>query len=136
MRRVLYFANDMELAMRKSVILSGAVLSVFATAAFAHHSNAMYDQTRNVEVDATVKMLEWTNPHAWVSVTYTDASRAVKEVDLELGSPTQLVRQGWRPKIVAPGDKVKVSFKPHKDGKPTGFLDTISLPDGRTLTSE
>ena len=120
----------------RHVVLSVAFVALPFGAALGHHSGAMYDQETSVEADATVKEFQWTNPHSWLRVTYTDAQGTAKEVDLELGSPVQLFRQGWRPKTLAPGDKVKVVFRPHKDGIATGFLNTITLPDGNSLTSE
>jgi hypothetical protein len=96
----------------------------------------MYDAQTSRKVDAVVKELQWTNPHSWLAINYTDERGAAREVDLELGSPAQLVRQGWRPKIVVPGDKVKIDFHPHKDGAKTGLLVTVTLPNGTTLTSD
>ena len=121
--------------MRKLLLSLGA-LSMTASMAFAHHSGAMYADTTTVETDATVVGFQWTNPHSWIQVSYTDEAGATKEVDLELGSPIQLAQQGWRPRIVAPGDAVTVTFHPHRDGVASGFLYTIVLPDGQTLTSE
>jgi hypothetical protein len=95
----------------------------------------MYDDQKTVEVAATVKEFQWTNPHSWLAVTYAE-NGVDQTVDLELGSPPQLVRQGWRPKTVVPGDKVTVTFHPHKDGAKTGFLNTVKLPNGTVLTSE
>ena len=120
----------------RNLFLALCALSVSASMAWAHHSGAMYDDQRTVETDATVVGFQWTNPHSWIQVSYTDESGAMKEVDLELGSPIQLAQQGWRPRIVAPGDAVTVTFHPHRNGVPSGFLNTITLPDGRTLTSE
>ena len=37
----------------------------FATPAFAHHSFAMFDSEKLITFKATVKQLEWTNPHSW-----------------------------------------------------------------------
>ncbi len=40
------------------------VFSVFSgTAALAHHSGAMFDNTREIQVAGTVHLLEWTYPH-------------------------------------------------------------------------
>jgi hypothetical protein len=114
----------------------GIAASLIAGTAYAHHSGAMYDDQKQVEVSETVKEFQWTNPHSWLAVTYTDPQGQAMTVDLELGSPMQLVRQGWKPKIMAPGDKVTVKFHPHKDGAKTGFLNTVTLPNGTTLTSE
>ena len=43
-----------------------ALLGVSGTAA-AHHSFAMFDRTKEVELkDAVVAKWEWTNPHIWL----------------------------------------------------------------------
>ena len=102
----------------------------------AHHSAAMYDSDKTVDVAATVKQLEWTNPHSWLAISYTDQQGRATEADLELGSPVQLVRQGWKPKVLAPGDQVTVSFHPHKDGLRSGLLVTVKLPNGTVLGSD
>jgi hypothetical protein len=123
--------------MRIHGMILASVAVVSATAAMAHHSGAMFDHESVIETEATVVGFEWTNPHAWIQVSYEDpAGAGMKEVDLELGSPVQLVRQGWRPRIVAEGDVVQVGFHPHKDSLPTGLLVTITLPNGTTLTSD
>jgi len=112
-----------------AVLLSTSVVS-------AHHSGAMYDDTTTIETDALVTGFEWTNPHAWVQISYEDEVGVMQEVDLELGSPVQLARQGWRPRTVGPGENVTVRFHPHKDGVDSGLLVTIDLPNGETLTSD
>ena len=116
------------------IALAGVALC--AAPAFAHHSGAMYDDGKTVEVQATVKEFQWTNPHAWLAVTYMDASGAPVTFELELGSPVQLVRQGWRPKTVAAGDRVTVSFHPHREGIKSGLLVNVKLPSGTTLGSD
>lgn len=124
----------------KTFTLTGIVVSLFAalfaTPALAHHSGAMYDAEQTIEVAATVTGFEWTNPHAWLQIRVNDDESEMAEWDLELGSPVQLVRQGWRPRTVAPGDDVTIHFHPHKDGVPTGVLVTVTLPNGETLTSD
>jgi hypothetical protein len=121
---------------RTALVLAALGTLVFAAQAAAHHSGAMYNAQETRSVDAVVKELQWTNPHSWIAVTYQDAEGRVQEVDLELGSPVQLVRQGWRPKVLVPGDKVKIDFHPHRDGAKTGLLVTVTLPNGTTLTSD
>ena len=124
----------------RTFTLAGIAVSLFAglitAPALAHHSGAMYDTEQTIEVAATVTGFEWTNPHAWIQIQANDEERETAEWDLELGSPAQLVRQGWRPRIVAPGDDVTIHFHPHKDGVPTGVLVTITLANGETLTSD
>ena len=42
-------------------------------ASFAHHSFAVYDQTKTQTLKGTVKAFQWTNPHSvlWIMVLST-----------------------------------------------------------------
>ena len=120
----------------KALLLVVVVSSLWSAAAFGHHSGAVYDAQTVIEVEATVKGFEWTNPHSWLQISYRDANNRQQEIDLELGSPAQLARQGWRPSVVAAGDAVSLQFHPHGGGAATGLLITLTLEDGRTLTSD
>ena len=120
----------------KKLVFATAAIFLSTSMAVAHHSGAMYDDGTTVEAEAMVTGFEWTNPHAWIQIAYEDEAGAMQEVDLELGSPVQLARQGWRPRTVGPGENVTVRFHPHRDNVESGLLVTIDLPDGRTLTSD
>jgi hypothetical protein len=120
----------------KNTIFVAAVVLLSTSVVSAHHSGAMYDDMTTVETEALVTGFEWTNPHAWIQISYEDEAGAMQEVDLELGSPVQLARQGWRPRTVGAGENVTVRFHPHKDGVDSGLLVTIDLPNGETLTSD
>jgi hypothetical protein len=98
----------------------------------AHHSYAMFDAGSLVTVDATVKEFQWTNPHSWLQVMVNNKGVA-EEWSLELGPLVTLRRWGWKPHSVNPGDKVKVSVNPLRDGSRGGRLISIVLPDGKTL---
>ena len=109
-------------------ILAGALLSS-AGGAWAHHSFAMFDQTRQVSVTGTVKSFEWTNPHAWIEVEAADG----KVYGVELNSPNNLVRQGWKRTALKQGDKVTVVLNPLRDGRPGGLFNAVTLPSGQVL---
>jgi hypothetical protein len=112
--------------------------ALIAAPASAHHSHAMYDPERMVLIEGTVKRFDWTNPHGWLYVTVMDESGQAMEWSLELGSTAALIRDGWRPRIVVPGDAVKVALLPLKEnlqalseeGRNVGALMAITLPDG------
>jgi len=107
--------------------------AVSATAALAHHSFAMFDADKTVELVGTVKEFQWTNPHSWLQVVVTDDKGQPVEWSLEMGSPGGLARQGWKPKTVVAGDKVTVRHHPLKDGSPGGQLLSVVLPNGTKL---
>ncbi len=65
--------------------------------ALAHHSFAMFDADKTVELEGTVKEFQWTNPHSWLQVMVVYEAGLEFEWSLELGSPGSLARNGWRP---------------------------------------
>ena len=113
-------------------ILATAVLLVAAWSAFAHHSAAMFDDTKVVELSGTVKELQWTNPHVWLQMT-VDEKGTKKEWSVEAGSPNTLSRNGWRSTSFKPGDTVSVRINPMKDGSAAGNFVGAKFDDGRTL---
>jgi hypothetical protein len=117
----------------KALSLAGVAASLFVAPALAHHSFAMFDATKTVEMAGTVKEFQWTNPHSWLQVNVTDQQGVTKEWSLEMGSPGGLARNGWRPKTVVPGDKVTVKIHPLKDGTAGGQLLSVVLPDGKVM---
>jgi len=102
-----------------------------ALPALAHHSTAMFDFTKTVEYDATVKEFLWTNPHTWTTVTVTGKNAG--EYGLEGMSPNYLARNGWTKRTLKPGDKVTVQVHPLKDGRKGGFMVSAKLADGTLL---
>ena len=105
-------------------------------AASAHHSYAMFDANDLVTFDATVKEFQWTNPHSWLQVMILDDKGVAQEWSLEMGPLVALHRWGWKPHSVSPGDKVKVSLNPLRDGTRGGRLMSIVLPGGETLSGQ
>ena len=115
------------------IVIMAAVLAA-PTAALAHHSYAMFDQTRKLTVQGTVKALEWTNPHVWVWVDVTNSNGSTETYGFETNAPSELTRFfGWTKRGLVPGDKVTVDYSPLKSGKNGGALRTLALSDGRLL---
>ena len=115
--------------------LSIAVACFFAAAlpALAHHSVSMFDDEKVIELNGTVKALQWTNPHIWLQVV-VEANGTPTEWSLEGGSPNSLSRQGWRSTTFKPGDVIAVRLNPMRDGAPGGrFIGARFNADGRTI---
>ena len=111
-------------------LLAGAVL-LGGGSACAHHSFAMFDQTKQASIAGTVKDFEWTNPHAFIELEAPDG----KLWSVELNSPNNLVRQGWKRTALKPGDKVTVVLNPLRNGQPGGLFNGVTLPSGQVLGS-
>ncbi len=117
---------------RTSAALLALALAMAAPVA-AHHSAAMFDDEKVVELKGTVKELQWANPHIWLQIVVDEKGRKT-EWSLEGGSPNSLSRQGWRATTFKPGDVVTVRFNPMKDGTPAGaFVGAKFDADGRTI---
>jgi len=113
--------------------LAGIILMICAIPVLAHHSFAMFDASKTMTLEGTVKEFHWTNPHSWIFINVADGEGHPVEWAIELGSPSGLTRQGWVPKTLTPGMNVKVMIRPLKDGKPGGQFLTVTLPDGTRL---
>jgi hypothetical protein len=55
-----------------------------------------------------VTKLDWTNPHAYLSISFKDDAGAVKIYAIELGPPYALTRGGWKRDTVKIGDKISL----------------------------
>lgn len=121
--------------MRRNVLAGGfaAVVVAFAANAYAHHSFAMFDQTKKVSLQGTVRLFQWTNPHAYIHISVPDSNGHVQTWKVELNSPNNLERQGWKSHIIKPGDKITLVINPLRDGKKGGLFVSMTLPNGRVL---
>lgn len=117
----------------RAVILAASLAGALALPAAAHHSTAMFDFSKSVEIKGTIKEFQWTNPHTWTKVDVEGAGSAVVEYGLEGMSPNYLSRNGWSKRTLKPGDKVTLQVYPLKDGRPGGFMVSVKLADGTVL---
>jgi len=106
-----------------------------APLAYAHHSYAMFDHSKQLTLAGTVRIWEFTNPHAYLWVYVKNDKGAYDLYGLEAPGPTQLVRAGWNKNTVKPGDRITVLFNPLADGRTGGNLLRVTLPDGRSWQS-
>ena len=121
--------------MRGWGLLAAAVIALAGVPAAAHHSFAMFDQSRSVTLTGIVTQFQWTNPHSFIEIEVTGKA-GTEHWSIELNSPNNLTRQGWKRSSVKAGDKVTVTLNPLRDGKKGGLFNTIVLPDGHVLGGE
>ena len=115
----------------KTLALAGIVATAAcAIPANAHHSFAMFDALKIVQLEGTVKEFQWTNPHAWIVL---NVKADQKEWAIEMNGPTGLARQGWVPKTLTPGMPIKVHVHPLRDGKNGGQFLAVTFADGKVM---
>jgi hypothetical protein len=93
----------------------------------------MFDQTKQLPLKGTVAEFQWTNPHAFIQLTVPQADGTNTVWSIELNSPNNLKRQGWKSTSLKAGDNVTVVINPLRDGKKGGLFVVVTLPDGKTL---
>ena len=117
------------------LIACGAGLLISALPVFAHHSFAAeYDSSKPIELKGRVAKVEWTNPHAHFFMDVKDSQNNVTNWNLELASPSILLRNGWTRSSLKAGDTVTVTGSPARDNSNFGIAQSIEFPDGHKLT--
>jgi hypothetical protein len=119
---------------KKAFGLAGIAAVLLAAPAIAHHSYAMFDQTKVLYQSGTLKDLEFVNPHVWVHVVITN-DKGPATWSFEGGAPTQMVRLGWVKDDFKSGDKVEVGYRPMKDGSRGGQLMSVKFSSGQRVCS-
>jgi hypothetical protein len=118
-----------------AVAIAVAVLPA-PPAAQAHHSFAMFDANQTLSTTATVKEFQWGSPHTWLELVVLNEDKTEKPLSLELTTISGLLRNGWTPGTLKPGDRVTVTYHPMRDGTPAGQLVEAVTADGRTLKAQ
>ncbi|HLJ14448.1 MAG TPA: DUF6152 family protein [Bryobacteraceae bacterium] len=99
----------------------------------AHHGASEYDMTKIVSLNATVKQLQFVNPHTLLVFTVKDDAGKMNEWEGELPSPNLLSRRGWSRSTLKPGDQVTVIGAPAKNGQNGMQVKKLVFPDGHEM---
>ena len=108
-----------------------AVLGVASGAALAHHSFAMFDQTKQVTVVGKVAEVQWTNPHVWVFLDGAPAGGKKERWGVEFTSKVHMVRRNFDTDMVKVGDNVEFTVNPYRDGKTGGRFVAVKMANGQ-----
>ena len=120
--------------MKKLTVAVAAVwILLVAGSVFAHHSPVMFDRSKKQTITGTVKEFVWTNPHASIQVEVMNAQGGTDVWGVEMNSPNNLVKQGWKSTLLKGGDKVSVVGNPLRAGEHGLLFLSIKLADGRVL---
>ncbi len=117
------------------VLVATLGLFCFAVPAIAHHSFAVeYDKEKPIEGTGVLSKVEWTNPHMRIYVDCTDEKGVVTTWNLELGSPNSVLRRGWKPADLKPGQRVSFKGYGGRVVLTRAAADVLTLADGRSFT--
>src|SRR5450432_1573557 len=110
----------------------GLLMLMAGTAVFAHHSGAMFDDSKALTLSGTVKAYQWSNPHCWIQLL-VPGEQGATEWSIEMGSPSLLFRGGWRPATLKAGDRIIVTARPMRDGSNGGLYVSATRDDGKPI---
>mgnify|MGYP003577451146 CR=1 FL=1 len=108
-------------------LLTIVACSALPSLATAHHSFALFDQTKLVTVQGVVERFAWTNPH--ITIYLDTPGPPPQRFKIETGSVNALQRAGWSADSIKAGESAEVSFRPLKNGDPGGLLVEIKIGD-------
>ena len=104
----------------------------------AHHSLAgTYDIKSEGKVTGTLVKVAFTNPHGAMTIAVHNADGRDTEWVMTTGSANTLQNLGFGkdgPNTVKAGDTVTITYFAARNGKPIGFIRSITLPDKREVT--
>ncbi len=113
--------------------LIGGLLSVgCAFSALAHHSfAAVYDLEQKVTVHGVIAQVRLTNPHSWFYLDVKNDKGEVERWAFEAGTPSGMIRNGYKPSIIKAGAEVTISgFHARDATQNMGMLRELTTADG------
>jgi hypothetical protein len=123
----------MSTRVTRLVVLFGCLMAGIVMASRtlqAHHAVAgVYDLTKEVVLEGRLKKLNFTNPHASIELTVPNKDGTFTEWVLTTASITTLTREGINKTSMKPGEILKVTILPARNGNPVGFIRNLQLGD-------
>ena len=112
----------------RSVALGG--LLVVGSQTQAHHAVAsVYDLNKEVVLEGQLTKLNFVNPHPNMLVAVPNADGTVTQWTLTTASIQNLTRQGIDKTSIKPGESLKITILPARNGSPSGFVRRLDLGD-------
>ena len=115
-----------------AVSVVAASLLVVSASMRAHHSMAMYDQTREVTLAGTVTEFRLTNPHIQILFDVKSDQGTIEHWSSIGDNPVNLRRKGWNRNTIKPSDQITITGYRAKDGRPLMTTHKIVL-NGKEL---
>jgi hypothetical protein len=110
------------------VALGGFVM--VGAGAEAHHAVAsVYDLNTEVVLEGQLTKLNYRNPHSNLELAVANPDGTITEWVLTTASTQVLGRAGVHRDSIKPGETLKVTILPARNGNPAGFIRRLELAD-------
>jgi hypothetical protein len=116
-----------------AVLVCGLVALGAGAAAWAHHSfAAAFDMNAPVTVQGVIVQVRLENPHSWFFLDVKDATGKVDRWAFEAGTPSGMIRNGFKPGTIKAGVEVTIKgFRARDASQKMGMLRELVTADGK-----
>jgi hypothetical protein len=117
-----------------TVLAGGLMVLAAGVPGWAHHSfSASYDTTQSVEVHGVITQVLLRNPHSWFMLNVKDENGKVEEWAFEAGTPSGMLRNGYKPNVIKAGTEVTIKgYRARDASQKRGMLrQLITTADGQ-----
>jgi len=116
----------------RAALIGGLLTLGAAVSASAHHSfAAVYDLNQKVTVHGVIAQVRLTNPHSWFYLDVTNDKGEVERWAFEAGTPSGMIRNGYKPTVIKAGAEVTISgFRARDTTQNMGMLRELTTADG------
>jgi hypothetical protein len=118
-------------------LLAGIALLYLSMPAPAHHSfAAAFDSDKPVTLKGILTEIRLENPHSWFFLEVRDASGKIEKWAFEAGTPSGMIRNGFKPGLVKTGTEVTIKGIHARDAsQKMGLLKELVTADGKVYTT-
>jgi hypothetical protein len=96
----------------------------------AHHAVAsVYDLNTEVVLEGQLTKLNFRNPHSNLLLAVPNADGSTTEWVLTTAAVQVLTRAGVDRDTIKPGESLKITILPARNGNPAGFIRRLELAD-------
>ena len=96
----------------------------------AHHAVAsIYDLNKEVVLEGQLTKLNFRNPHSNLELAVANADGTTTQWVLTTASTNVLSRAGVNRDSIKPGEFLKVTILPARNGNPAGFIRRLELAE-------
>lgn len=112
-----------------------AVFLVVCAPLLAHHgSSVTYNMKKAITLKGTVTEFVYTNPHCQLYFDVKDDAGNTVRWGGETMAPRLVVKAGLLKSTLKAGDPITITVFPAKAGTNFGLIQTVTLPNGQTLS--
>jgi len=116
-------------------LLPGVVALALGAPLWAHHAFvAAYDMNQPITVHGVITKVLLENPHSWFFLDVKDAGGKVENWAFEAGTPSGMLRNGYKPGVIKAGAEVTIKgFRARDASKTRGMLRELVTADGQVF---